>query len=68
MHNGKKFTGLNGKKCISQIVQKTENLLFSVKISFSFLNTNNCPFHLQFKMNELLIKLLNYVMNIMAEC
>ena len=32
---------------ISQIVQKNENLLFSVKISFSCLNSNNCPFLLQ---------------------
>ena len=33
---------------ISQIVHKTENLLFSVKINFSCLNPNNCPFVLQF--------------------
>ena len=34
---------------ISQIVQKTQNLQFSVKISFSCLNLNNCPFPLHFK-------------------
>ena len=31
---------------ISQIVQKTENLLFIVKISFAYLNANKCQFFL----------------------
>ena len=43
---GKKLTGL--EENISQIEQKIENLLFSVKISFSRLNPNNCPFVPQF--------------------
>ena len=33
---------------ISQILQKAENLLFRVNISFSWLNFNNCIFPLQF--------------------
>ena len=33
---------------ISQVMKKTENLLFSVKISSSCLNPNNFPFVLQF--------------------